>query len=81
MFITGDKKLTPNEVAQAIERHRDRLAAILGKSIDQQQPPLHQEMETIDAKDPANWDRMSDWLHEQADYYVAALRDAVEGTR
>jgi hypothetical protein len=33
---------------------------------------------TIDTSDRANCDRMSEWLHEQADLYSAAIKEVAE---
>jgi len=33
---------------------------------------------TIGTPDHANWDRMSDWLHKQADLYSAAIKEVTK---
>jgi hypothetical protein len=34
----------------------------------------------LDATNKANWDRIADWLHEEADRYEAALKNVLGGT-
>lgn len=77
VFIRGGRGVSSEQTAEELEPYRDRLEQTLGE------PPngdnfFFIKRLRIDASDRANWDRMSDWLHEQAEAYVAVLKDVVE---
>jgi hypothetical protein len=80
VFIRGGRGVPAEETAQQLEPYRERLESLL-------QAPLNSDYYffittlRLDTNDRANWDRMSDWLHEQADKYVATLEAVLEGSR
>ncbi len=79
VFVRGDWGVSSEETTRELEPYRDRLEQALGESIDGRYPLIKRL--PIDTNDPANWDQMSDWLHKEADRYVATLEEVMGGTR
>jgi hypothetical protein len=78
IFVRGGRGVPSSETALALAPYRERLERALGEPLNGDNFFFIKRL-AIDTADRANWDRMSDWLHEQADRYVATLRDVVEG--
>jgi hypothetical protein len=79
LFIRGVRGVSSEQTAAELDPYRERLSARLGPTAEGN----HTFVKTlrIDANDRANWDQMADWLHEQAENYVAALKEVLEGNR
>lgn len=63
------------EVIDLVAPVRDRLEQRLGSTIKEGGWHILVRSLKIDTNDRANWDRMADWLHEEADRYEAVLRE------
>ena len=79
VFVCGGRGVASEDVARELEPLRVRLERVLGAPINDGDYLFIKRLK-INTADRANWDRMSDWLHEQADAYVAALEQVTEGT-
>lgn len=78
VFIRGRYGVPAEQTAEELEPYRERLEQMLGAPVNGNNFYFIKRL-AVDTRDPANWDYMSDWLHEQADAYVAALEQVVEG--
>jgi hypothetical protein len=79
VFVRGGRGVAAEDVARELEPLRVRLEQVFGAPINGGDYLFIKRLK-INTADRANWDRMSDWLHEQADAYVAALERVTEGT-
>jgi hypothetical protein len=80
VFIRGGRGVPAEETAQQLEPYRERLESLLQVRLNSDYYFFITTLR-LDTNDRANWDRMSDWLHEQADKYVATLKAVLEGSR
>lgn len=78
VFIRGERGASQETSRAMLAPYVDALTQRLGAPIA---GGIHGFVKSLrlDTRDRANWDRMADWLHEQADKYVATLKDVVEG--
>jgi hypothetical protein len=77
IFVRGRKNISSDDIALELEPHRKRLEKALGAPINGG-TYLFLKTLSIDTSDRTNWDRMSDWLHKQADLYSVAIREVTE---
>jgi hypothetical protein len=78
LWVRGVRGVANADTAKALEPYRDVLEGGLGVPLNSGGFPLLKKL-TLDATDRANWDRMSDWLHEQTNAHVAALESLDQG--
>jgi hypothetical protein len=80
VFVRGARGVPVEDTEQQLEPYRERLEHMLGEPINGNNFFFIKSLR-LDTNDRANRDRMSDWLHEQADKYEAAIKEAAEGTQ
>jgi hypothetical protein len=78
VFIRAGRSVPPDAALRELEPYQDELEHALSAPIHEKNLFFIKYL-PIDSSDRGNWDRMSDWLHEQADAYVAALERVVGG--
>jgi len=72
VFIRGKRGVPVSVTLDFLKPYATRLEQALG--VPPRKQELFQKKLSLNASDRGNWDRMSDWLHEQADGYVATLK-------
>lgn len=78
VFIRGGRGVPPEQTAEQLEPYRQQLEQTLGEPVNGNNFFFIKRLE-IDTTDRDNWDQMADWLHEQADRYVAVLEEVTKG--
>ena len=71
VFVRQPRGGTIDDVATSLAPHMDQLAAELGP--DRDGTFLLVSSLRVDTRDPANWDRISDWLDDRTRAYRAAF--------
>jgi hypothetical protein len=75
VFIRGTRGVSDADTEMRLEPIRERLEQVFAVSLNSGDYLFIKRLR-LDALQRANWDQMSDWLHAQADLYVATLQDA-----
>jgi hypothetical protein len=73
VFIRGERSVSWEATGAALKPFESRLQTVLGEPITDGEFYFNRSLR-LDTHDRGYWDRMSDWLHEQADVYVATLK-------
>jgi len=77
VFIRGGRGVASEETESRLINHKDKLSGRLSAPMGRNNLFFLKKL-SIDTSDPANWDRMSSWLHETANQYTIALSTAAE---
>lgn len=81
IFIRCPRGGDDEAAAELLDPYERQLEDQLGASMNAANPRyLFIKNLQIDATSKANWDRMADWLHSEADRYEAALKNVLGGT-
>ena len=73
VHIRGEKHVSVNVTKTALQPFENKLKGIFDERFTDGKSFFVKYLR-LDSLECANWDRMSDWLHENADAYVAALK-------
>ncbi|NBU58300.1 MAG: hypothetical protein EBS23_00690 [Betaproteobacteria bacterium] len=78
IFIRCPRGGDDEAAAELLDPYERQLEERLGVPINATNPRyLFIKHLRLDATNPGNWDHIADWLHEEADRYVAALTDVL----
>jgi hypothetical protein len=78
VYIGGDRNVRPEEVLQRLAAHAEALHARLGVPIAiGQYEFLAEKKLAADPRVQSDWDRLTDWLHTEAESYEAALLETL----
>jgi len=72
LFVRGQRGAPAEFVVEALRPYFDQLEPKLGVKAGRE--ANFEKILSLETAERANWDRMSDWLHEQTEIYVAALK-------
>jgi hypothetical protein len=88
VFVRGEKGISPTEVEYRLGPYAARLKKAIGVDefliVGHGTPPpryFFHKFKNFNSSRQANWGRMSDWLHKEADVYQKALYQVMEGRR
>ncbi len=74
VFVRPDRGGDVTQTREELLPFADALETRLGQSIGDGRYLFSREL-MADARDPANWDRLCNWLHEQTELYRAAFEE------
>jgi hypothetical protein len=78
VYIGGDRSVGPEEAFQRLAAHAEALQARLGVPIAVGQHEFLAEKKLVaDPRVQSDWDRLTDWLHTEADSYERALLETL----
>ncbi|HRD78059.1 MAG TPA: hypothetical protein PK264_19315 [Hyphomicrobiaceae bacterium] len=81
IFIRCPRGGDDEAAAELLDPYEQKLESLLDASINAGNPRyLFIKQLRLDATDNANWDRIADWLHKEADRYEAAIKNVLGGT-
>ena len=76
VFIRGQRGVPSDQTGVALEPYREQLETATGAAVNGNNFFFITRL-PFNSRDPANWDRMSDWLRDRANACVSALQNAV----
>ncbi|PZO45829.1 MAG: hypothetical protein DCF17_00325 [Shackletoniella antarctica] len=81
VFIRGRRGMANADVFALLAPHSDRLRSLTGAELGNPEAGHYFSLSSFKciSADRTQWNGMSDWLHNTADAYEAALRDIFEG--
>jgi hypothetical protein len=79
VFMRGEKGVAPKAVEDRLLPYANALGKLLGRKLSPGSKYFFQATRTFRTKDPGQWDKMAEWLHNQANKYENALFRVMKG--